>query len=85
MTVWVEIFGERYGIPSDIPLRINKPARRMAKTGIAFVSFFLIPRLMNFPKTDIANIAGKVPNPNRIITRVPEIASPEATAAAKPM
>ncbi len=60
-------------------------ANKIAKTGTAFLILFLIPRLINFPNTEAANIAGTVPSPNKIITAAPEIASPLAIEPASPM
>ena len=72
-----------YGIPNPIPRTIKSKPSTNAKTGTSFVIFLLMLRLINFPKIVAANIVGTVPNPNKIITAEPEIASPLAIAPAR--
>ena len=72
-------------MPRFKPRKIKTNARSIASAGIAFVSFRLIFRFMNLPKTEAANIAGIVPIPNITITPMPETALPAAIAPANPI
>ena len=77
--------GLTYGIPRLSPRRIKIAASKTANTGVSFDNLLLKFKLTNFPKTETANIAGKVPKPNNAMNNTPFIIPPAAIAPANPI